>query len=169
MTASAASQVLTATNAFLATLSSSQKTAVQAARTQANLSKWSNLPDALFKRAGLRMDSLRQPSRRRCSTSSSRRSATPVTSRSPASPTATVWIRILGTPSSTSKWTIQYGGHHLAVNIDGERGTLDAVVDGLVGGGGAGPCEPGLTLSGSTMTLGPTLWGAQPTSSVLPS
>nr|WP_210718752.1 DUF3500 domain-containing protein [Streptomyces galbus] len=37
--------------------------------------------------------------------------------------------KVAGWPS-TAKWTIQYGGHHLAVNI---------------------------TLSGSTMTLGPTL------------
>ncbi|MFH8803972.1 DUF3500 domain-containing protein [Streptomyces sp. NPDC017936] len=150
--ATAASQVLTATNTFLATLSSSQKTAVQGTRTQANLSKWSNLPDALFKRAGLRMDSL----------TSAQQAAVldilePALSDAGYQQVAGItygdgvlkaqggidldfgadhyWIRILGTPSSTGKWTVQYGGHHLAVNI---------------------------TLSGGTMTLGPTLWGAQP-------
>jgi hypothetical protein len=45
------------------------------------------------------------------------------------------WIRILGTPSSSGKWTVQYGGHHLAVNI---------------------------TLTGDTMTFAPTLFGVQP-------
>ncbi|WP_329302964.1 DUF3500 domain-containing protein [Streptomyces sp. NBC_00659] len=152
VTAATAPQVLTAVNAFLGTLSSSQKTTVQATRTQANLSKWSNLPDALYKRAGLRMDAL----------TSSQQTAVLNILRAALSPTGFeqvtgitygdgvlkaqggidldfgadhYWIRILGTPSATGKWTIQYGGHHLAVNI---------------------------TLSGGTMTLGPTLWGAQP-------
>ncbi|MER6952400.1 DUF3500 domain-containing protein [Streptomyces sp. NPDC000618] len=150
--ATAASQVLTAVNTFLGTLSSSQKTAVQATRTQANLSKWSNLPDALFTRAGLRMDKL----------TSAQQTAVLNILRPALSPAGFeqvtgitygdgvlkaqggidldfgadhYWIRILGTPSATGKWTIQYGGHHLAVNI---------------------------TMSGDTMTLGPTLWGAQP-------
>ncbi|QJT05586.1 DUF3500 domain-containing protein [Streptomyces asoensis] len=150
--AAAASQVLTAVNTFLGTLSSSQKTTVQATRTQANLSKWSNLPDALYTRAGLRMDAL----------TSAQQTAVLNILGSALSPAGFeqvtgitygdgvlkaqggidldfgadhYWIRILGTPSATGKWTVQYGGHHLAVNI---------------------------TLSGDTMTLGPTLWGAQP-------
>jgi hypothetical protein len=46
------------------------------------------------------------------------------------------WFRILGTPSTTSKWIVQFGGHHLAVNA---------------------------TIVGSRITLGPTLLAAQPT------
>ncbi|MEU4486737.1 DUF3500 domain-containing protein [Streptomyces purpurascens] len=150
--ATAASQVLTTVNTFLGALSSTQKTAVQATRTQANLSKWSNLPDALYSRAGLRMDSL----------TSAQQTAVLNILAAALSPAGFeqvtgitygdgvlkeqggidldfgadhYWIRILGTPSATGKWTIQYGGHHLAVNI---------------------------TLTGDTMTLGPTLWAAQP-------
>lgn len=54
----AATQVLSATEAFLATLDDGQKASVRAERTEANLSQWSNLPDQLFERAGLRMDTL---------------------------------------------------------------------------------------------------------------
>lgn len=43
-------------------------------------------------------------------------------------------------PSSTGQWTVQYGGHHLAVNI---------------------------TLTGDTMTLAPTLFAAQPATHTL--
>ncbi|MFE9686679.1 DUF3500 domain-containing protein [Streptomyces sp. NPDC006285] len=152
MTVTTAPEVLAAVNTFLGTLSSSQKTTVQATRAQANLSKWSNLPDALYKRAGLRMDAL----------TTAQQTAVLNILRAALSPTGFeqvtgitygdgvlkaqggidldfgadhYWIRILGTPSASGKWTIQYGGHHLAVNI---------------------------TLSGQSMTLGPTLWGAQP-------
>lgn len=48
--ATAASETLTAVNALLATLSSTQQSTVQASRTQSNLSQWSNLPDGLFTR-----------------------------------------------------------------------------------------------------------------------
>lgn len=47
------------------------------------------------------------------------------------------WVRILGTPAATGLWTVQYGGHHLALNA---------------------------TVDGADMTLAPTLWGAQPSS-----
>ena len=41
----------------------------------------------------------------------------------------------MGAPSATTPWTVQYGGHHLAINV---------------------------TLVGSKMTMAPTLWGSQP-------
>ncbi|MGW0652932.1 DUF3500 domain-containing protein [Streptomyces umbrinus] len=127
----AASLVLTAVNTFLGTLSSSQKAAVQVPAPRANLSKWSNLPDALYARAGLRMDSL----------TSAQRTAVLNILAAALSPAGFeqvtgitygdgvlkeqggidldfgadhYWIRILGTPSATGKCTIQYGGHHLA-------------------------------------------------------
>ncbi|WP_406005446.1 DUF3500 domain-containing protein [Streptomyces sp. NBC_00637] len=152
--ATAAADVLTAVNTFLGTLSSSQKTSVQASRTQANLSKWSNLPDALFARAGIRMDALTSAQQTAVldilAAALSPEGFTQVTGITYGDGVLKAqggvdldfgadhyWIRILGTPSATGKWTIQYGGHHLAVNI---------------------------TLSGGTITLGPTLWGAQPAS-----
>jgi hypothetical protein len=47
------------------------------------------------------------------------------------------YISFLGTPSTTSRWMLQFGGHHLALNI---------------------------TISGSKGVLTPTLTGAQPAS-----
>ncbi|PPK67439.1 DUF3500 domain-containing protein [Actinokineospora auranticolor] len=150
----AAAAVLTATRAFLAMLDDQQEAAVLADRTRANLAHWSGLPDESFTRAGLRLDEL----------DDARQSAVFAILKSALSPegyeqvkeitTADgilaaeaktsldfgadhYWIRVLGTPSSTEKWTVQFGGHHLAVN---------------------------LTLSGTDMTLAPTLWGAQPAS-----
>ncbi len=45
------------------------------------------------------------------------------------------FVSILGTPSTTSPWMLQFGGHHLAINA---------------------------TMSGSNLTLSPTLTGGQP-------
>lgn len=149
-----ASDVLSATTAFLGTLDDTQKTSVQGERTQTNLSQWSNLPDQLFERAGLRVDAL----------NTTQQDAVLKILAAALSPAGYAqvnqitdgdgvlkaeggtdldfgsdhyWIRILGEPAETGKWTVQYGGHHLAVNI---------------------------TLSGDDMTLAPTLWGAQPAS-----
>ncbi|SHN34550.1 DUF3500 domain-containing protein [Cryptosporangium aurantiacum] len=152
--AAAAAAVLTATNAFLATLSTAQKTSVQGERTAANLAQWSNLPDQLFKRAGLRMDALSAAQQAAAlkvlRAALSDEGYTQVTGITTADGVLKdsggmdldfgadhYWIRILGTPSASGKWTVQYGGHHLAVNV---------------------------TMAGSEMTLAPTLWGAQPAS-----
>ncbi|MER6952395.1 MULTISPECIES: DUF3500 domain-containing protein [unclassified Streptomyces] len=150
----ASAAVLSATKAFLTTLSSAQKTSVTGEWTQANLSQWSNLPDQLFQRAGLRMDTL----------SSAQQAAVLKILKAALSEegyeqvTRITYgdgvlkdqggidldfgadhyhVRILGTPSATGKWTLQYGGHHLAVNV---------------------------TMAGKQMTLAPTFWGAQPAS-----
>jgi hypothetical protein len=42
------------------------------------------------------------------------------------------YISILGTPSSKTPWMLQFGGHHLALNItiDGERGVLTPTLTG---------------------------------------
>ncbi|XVU29884.1 DUF3500 domain-containing protein [Actinoplanes sp. CA-054009] len=146
--------VLSAANAFLATLDDTQKTTVQGERTTTNLAQWSNLPDQLFKRAGLRMDALSDTQQTAVlailkaglSTDGYNQVVGITTADGVLASTATMnldfgadhyWIRLLGTPSATDIWTVQYGGHHLAVN---------------------------LTIKGDDMTLAPTLWGAQPAS-----
>jgi hypothetical protein len=153
-TTGAPAVTLAATEAFLGTLDATQKTTVQAERTSSNLSQWSNLPDQLFKRAGLRMDSLsadqQAAAMKVLQAALSPEGYTQVTQISTAdgvlAATAGMnldfgadhyWIRVLGTPAATGAWTVQYGGHHLAVNV---------------------------TLDGAKMTLAPTLWGAQPSS-----
>ncbi|MGI5290570.1 DUF3500 domain-containing protein [Nonomuraea polychroma] len=134
------------------TLDSTQKTTVTAERTQANLSQWSNLPDQLFKRAGLRMDSLDSTQQtavlkilKAALSDEGYKQVTQITTGDGVLAAGGginldfgadhYWIRILGTPAATGKWTLQYGGHHLAVNI---------------------------TMAGNSMTLAPTLWAAQP-------
>jgi uncharacterized protein DUF3500 len=150
----ASAAVLSATQAFLGTLDDAQKATVAGERTPANLGQWSNLPDQLFARAGLRMDKL----------SADQRAAVLTILRAALSPEGYAqvmqittadgvlatqggpqldfgadhyWIRILGTPGPTGPWTVQYGGHHLAVNV---------------------------AVDGKDITLAPTLWGAQPAS-----
>jgi len=131
-----------------------QRTEVAGERTAANLAQWSNLPDQLFERAGLRMDSLDDT--QQAAVLKILRSAlspdgyTQVTGITTADGVLAseggidldfgadhYWIRILGTPAATGPWNLQYGGHHLPVNV---------------------------TLDGEDMTLAPTLWGAQPAS-----
>jgi hypothetical protein len=53
---------------------------------------------------------------------------------------AEYYLSILGTPSATSPWMVQFGGHHLAINA---------------------------TIVGGDITLAPSLTGAQPASYVL--
>jgi len=146
--------VLSTAQALVTLLDDTQKSAVMGERTQANLAQWSNLPDELFKRAGLRMDALNDQQRAGVlsilkaglSADGYRQVVAVTTADGVLKASGGIdldfgadhyWIRILGTPSATDIWTVQYGGHHLALN---------------------------LTMRGSTMTLAPTLWGAQPAS-----
>lgn len=153
-TGDAAAATLAATQAFLATLDDAQRTAVAGERTAANLGQWSNLPDGLFERAGLRLDALNDA--QKAAVQKVLQAALSPEGYAQVSQITTAdgvlatqggpqldfgadhyWIRLLGSPAPTGAWTIQYGGHHLAVNV---------------------------TVDGSAVTLAPTLWGAQPAS-----
>ena len=146
--------VLPATQAFLGTLDDTQKQSVQGERTPENLAQWSNLPDQLFERAGLRMDTLSAEQQaavlKILEAALSPQGYAQVTQITTADGVLATqggadldfgadhyWIRILGTPAETGLWTVQYGGHHLAVNV---------------------------TVDGADLTLAPTFWGAQPAS-----
>jgi hypothetical protein len=146
--------VLNATNAFLALLDDTKKSTVQGERTTENLAQWSNLPDQLYQRAGLRMDALKDDQQaavlkilRAALSEDGYAQVTGITTGDGVLKSEGgmdldfgadhYWIRILGAPSESEIWTIQYGGHHLAVN---------------------------LTIKGDHMTMAPTLWGAQPAS-----
>jgi hypothetical protein len=146
--------VLSATEAFLATLDDTRKAAVQDNRSAANLAHWSNLPDQLFERAGLRMDVLSGEQkasvlailRAGLSTEGYNQVARISAADGVLAGSARMnlgfgadryWIRILGTPSAAALWTVQYGGHHLGINM---------------------------TMKGARMTLAPSFWGAQPAS-----
>jgi hypothetical protein len=146
--------VLSATVTFITMLNSTQRSELEAGRTRATLSQWSNLPDQLFERAGLRMDGLGEEQRAAAhdilraglSPDGYQQVAGITTADGVLAESAQTnldfgadhyWIRILGTPSASKIWTVQYGGHHLAVNM---------------------------TMKGRSMTISPTLWGAQPAS-----
>ena len=150
----ASAAVLAATQEFLATLDDGQRSDVAGERTVDNLAQWSNLPDQLFERAGLRMDTLDATQQaavlKILQAALSPEGFTQVTQITTADGVLAAeggidldfgadhyWIRILGTPAATGAWNLQYGGHHLAVNV---------------------------TVDGAEMTLAPTLWGAQPSS-----
>ncbi|GIJ43916.1 hypothetical protein Val02_08020 [Virgisporangium aliadipatigenens] len=150
----AATATLAATETFLRMLDGTRRTVVRDERTPANLAHWSHLPDQLFKRAGLRMDTL-SPDERRAAHAILRAALSEEGYRQVLGIAAAdgvladsgginldfgadhYWIRILGVPAALGRWTIQYGGHHLGLNI---------------------------TVDGTGMTLAPTLWGAQPAS-----
>jgi Protein of unknown function (DUF3500) len=144
-------KVLAATEAFLATLDASAKAKVLFADF-AKQSDWSNLPDQLYKRDGLRMADM-TPAQQSAAKKILETLLSPegyqeiiaITDSDAALLAAggmnldfggdRYHIRILGTPSATTKWVFQFGGHHLALNA---------------------------SIVGSRITLGPSLLAAQP-------
>jgi hypothetical protein len=134
--------LVTAANAFLATLSASQLSAMKYDYTLANAEVWSNLPTAGPEgatRNGLKFGSLNSTqltaaldlARTALSTTGYTlfqeiRAADDVIAT--VSPIRTVsdlygfgsgnyYIGFVGTPSTTSAWMLQIGGHHMAYNL----------------------------------------------------
>jgi Protein of unknown function (DUF3500) len=153
-TGESSAKALAAAQALIRLLDATQKTAAVVDRTPENLAKWSNFPDQIFQRAGLRLDTLTADQKK--ATQAVLQAALSPEGYTQVSQITTAdgalaaaegpgpgfgaekyWIRFIGTPSATAAWTVQFGGHHLAVNI---------------------------SLVGTKMTLAPTLWGAQPSS-----
>lgn len=131
--------VVTAANAFLATLSDSQKTVATSTSststvlfsfTQANAIQWTNLPG---NRHGLRLNSSTLTDTQLTAANAlitaalssagktemdEIRAADDVLAKSASGYGSTLYsIAILGTPSTSSPWMLQLIGHHLAYNI----------------------------------------------------
>lgn len=137
-------KIVQAADALVQTLSESERKAVQFEfdDTQQRL-RWSNLPVDMVKRAGLRMGSLGE----------AQRTAVWALLRATLSPQGLekvmgivqgdevlrkqggtrmsfgegeFYLAFLGKPSGTSPWILQFGGHHLALNVTlaGDRGVL---------------------------------------------
>jgi hypothetical protein len=137
--------IAAAADKFLATLDETQRKAAVFALDDAEQRKrWSNLPAGIFQRAGLRMGDL----------TAEQRAAAEAVLAAALSPTGyekvmnivtadevlrtgggrgrpafgkdEYWLSFLGEPSATDVWTIQFGGHHLGINVTlaGEHGTL---------------------------------------------
>lgn len=137
------SDVVTAANAFIATLSTTQQATLLQEFNSTNVTKWSNLPVNATNRIGLRLDAL---------TAAQQTAALAVVQAATGTVTnegfneiqqiraaddnlaangggsaygsGVYLIAFLGTPSTTGTWMLQFGGHHLATNITYGNGAV---------------------------------------------
>ena len=161
----ATARIVAAAQAVVATLDEAGRAKVQFPFEGPQRTKWSNLPSPMFQRDGIRLADLTAPQRAAVdtllSTALSRDGyrkvreimlADGVLGRGQAAGRAgggggraggggprfaedEYFLAFLGTPSVTSPWLLQFGGHHLAIN---------------------------LTMAGSQATMAPSLPAAQP-------
>ncbi len=132
----AVSDVVTAANTFIATLTTAQQTTLLQAFNTTNVAKWSNLPCGAQCRIGLQLSNL---------TTAQQTAALAVVQAATGTAagegynevqqiraaddylnsngggsgygSGLYFIAFLGTPSTTGTWMLQFGGHHLATNI----------------------------------------------------
>lgn len=144
-TGAATPRVVSAANALLATLNDAERAKVGFAFNSDQKTQWSNLPSRIYVRNGLRMGDL--TSRQRdgvlglLAAALSREGYQKVTDimnadealknarggRTGGRPGGAgggvvfgsdeYYLALLGTPSATGAWMIQFGGHHLAINV----------------------------------------------------
>ena len=166
--AGATSRIVASAQALLATLDDTGKAKVQFPFDGPQKTRWSNLPSPMFQREGLRLADLTQPQRAAVMTLLSTalspdgyRKVTEImrgdevlkTNQAargagrgggrgvgPAFGEAEYYLAFLGAPSATAPWILQFGGHHLAIN---------------------------LTLGGAQASMTPSLPAAQPASYTL--
>jgi hypothetical protein len=159
----ATSRMVSAANKFLSTLDQKQQQGVVFAfDDEKQRARWSNLPTAMVPRAGISLKEMNTAQRSAAmalvSSALSRRGFEKVQEivegdqvlktnegNNPIFGKDLYYISILGTPSETNPWMVQFGGHHLALNITvtGERGVLTPTLTGA---------QPALyTLNGKTV------------------
>jgi len=159
----ATTRIVSAGNAFLATLDEKQRASVLFAFDDAKQRvRWSNLPTRMVPRAGLSMGDLNATQRAAAlalvSSALSPRGIEKVEQiveadevlkgnekNNPMFGKGLYYISILGKPSEKDPWMIQFGGHHLALNVTiaGEHGVLTPTLTGA---------QPALyTLNGKTV------------------
>ena len=138
-------KIVAAANIFLATLDDAQRGKVSFDfNDAAQRKRWSNLPVNMVERHGLRMGDLKQDQRDAVMkllaivlskmgyekvvgiVESDEALKKDSRSGSPPFGRDEFYLSFLGKPSATEPWIIQFGGHHLALNITiaGERGVL---------------------------------------------
>ena len=155
--ADATSRIVAAAHALVATLDDAGKAKVQFPFDGPQKTRWSNLPTGIFERQGLRLSDLTAAQRQAAMTLvSSALSAdgyrkvveimrgdevlrTNSGGRGPGRDVifgdGEYYLAFVGTPSTKTPWMLQFGGHHLAIN---------------------------LTLAGSRASMTPSLPAAQP-------
>jgi len=156
-------RIVGAANAFLSTLDQKQRQSVSFAfDDEKQRAHWSNLPNSMVRRSGLSMGELSAPQRSAAmsllSSVLSQRGYQKVQEimqadevlktnerNNPMFGKDLYFISFLGAPSEKDPWMLQFGGHHLAVNITiaGEKGILTPTLTGA---------QPALyTLNGKTV------------------
>src|SRR5512132_1316134 len=150
---------VTAAQAFLATLDATQKAAVSFAFTDdAQRTRWSNFPTGIFQRKGVKLGDMTAAQQDAMfamlaailSPKGYQQVVDTVNADEALKQSSSggmlvfgrveYFVSLLGAPSATSPWMVQFGGHHLAINA---------------------------TIVGADITLAPSLTGAQPASYVL--
>lgn len=131
-------------NAFVSTLSASQQSQVVIALNLTNAKRWSNLPCALSCRNGILFGSLNSTQQAAAlaliqaaaGTASNEGYEEFQTIRAADDYLGTMQngygsgnyvIALLGTPSTTGKWMLQFGGHHYAQNITYDGGQVTSI------------------------------------------
>ena len=146
----ATSRIVSAANTFLSTLDETQRQSVLFAfDDDKQRARWSNFPTAVVRRAGLSLKELNSAQQAAAmsvvSAALSRRGfekvqqimegdeANKIKERNnPLFGKDLYYISILGKPSEKDPWMLQFGGHHLALNITiaGEKGVLTPTLTG---------------------------------------
>ncbi len=137
-------KIVKAAKSFLSSLDGGQRDKVLFAfDDEKQRARWSNLPVSIVPRAGLKLGEL-NPAQRKAAmdllaTTLSQRGYEKVrqimeaddvlkktSNNSPMFGTDLFCISIMGTPSEKAPWMLQFGGHHLGLNITiaGDRGVL---------------------------------------------
>jgi hypothetical protein len=154
--------IVTAANAFLATLSDTEKETVLFDWTDTEQKqRWSNLPEGAFERAGLMWGDMSEQQQTAWQALMQATLSTEGYNRVIAEWTADdqltsqgggggggpgggltfgsqyYWVAIIGTPSETDPWQWQWGGHHVTVNAT-IAGTNVALTPSFIG---CQPCE----------------------------
>lgn len=131
-------------NNFLATLSSTQQASVVLALNLTNAKRWSNLPCGLSCRNGLLFSSLTSAQQAAALALIQAASGTAagegynefnqiraaddyLGQSSSGYSSGNYVIAFLGTPSTTGKWMLQFGGHHYAQNITYDAGVVTSI------------------------------------------
>ena len=143
-------RIVSAANAFLSKLDQKQRASVLFAfDDEQQRALWSNLPVAMVRRGGLRVGEL-SPTQRSAALALVSSALSPrgfekvqqiiegdevlktSEGNNPMFGKDLYYISILGTPSATAAWMLQFGGHHLALNITiaGEQGILTPTLTG---------------------------------------
>jgi Protein of unknown function (DUF3500) len=146
----ATSRMVSAANTFLSTLDQKQRLSVVFAfDNEQQRKRWSNLPTTMVPRGGMSLKEMNAAQRSAAmaliSSALSRSGFEKVEQimegdqvlkigdgNNPIFGKDLYYISILGTPSEKKPWMLQFGGHHLALNITiaGERGVLTPTLTG---------------------------------------